>query len=115
MIYSIYEFSCMAVRIIPAFASTQEDANRFIDELLGQRLRQEAYRFQLDGVPLDDFKFKIKKELELGILPTHRDIKANFTNGMLKGLTMLRRKAGCNPTVYVENKVTVSVRFKLYH
>lgn len=105
----------MAVRIIPAFASTQEDANRFIDELLGQRLRQEAYRFQLDGVPLDDFKFKIKKELELGILPTHRDIKANFTNGMLKGLTMLRRKAGCNPTVYVENKVTVSVRFKLYH
>ncbi|OQR79231.1 hypothetical protein BIW11_05880 [Tropilaelaps mercedesae] len=90
-----------------AWASTQEDANRFMDDLLGQRLRIETLRYQLDGMPLDDFKFKIKKELELGILPTHRDIKANFTNGMLLGLTSLRRRSGCNPTAYVQNSIVL--------
>lgn len=91
-----------------AFAGTQDESNRYMDDLLGRRLLQQSARYNLDGLPLEDFKFKIKKELELGIVPTHRDIKANFTNGMLKGFTSLRRRAGCNPTAFVQGNVVVS-------
>ncbi|XP_003742233.1 uncharacterized protein LOC100901300 [Galendromus occidentalis] len=86
-------------------AASRQDSNRFIDDLLSVRLPSVP---GINAVALDDFKFKIKKELELGVLPTHRDIKANFTNGVLNGLGNLRRRDNCEPTVGIASGILLS-------
>lgn len=97
---------------VAANAGSALESNQFIDDLLKTRLPAVP---GINAVPLDDFKFKIKKELELGVLPTHRDIKANFTNGVLKGLDNLRRKDNCQPTVGIASGILVSFRAKNGH
>ena len=91
--------------LVAAQAGSRLESNQFIDDLLKTRLPAIP---GINAVVLDDFKFKIKKELELGVIATHRDIKANFTNGILKGLDSLRRKDNCEPTIGIASGILVS-------
>ncbi|OQR76109.1 hypothetical protein BIW11_07988 [Tropilaelaps mercedesae] len=74
--------------------SARAEANEFMDNLLEMQLP----RLVKDRVErLRDFSFEIPKKLLGGIIPTHRDIQANFSQGILTGLFSVRRKGDCKP------------------
>ncbi|XP_022709251.1 uncharacterized protein LOC111272207 [Varroa jacobsoni] len=90
--------------------SARLEANEFLDNLLEIRLpkllpdRAERLR---------DFSCYIEKKLFIGILPTHRDLTANFTEGTVSGLQKVKREGDCKPTFSDGNYVVISCKLNI--
>jgi len=91
-----------------ASASTADQSNHFVDMLFNDKIKAEAHGYNLNGISVPDFKFKIEST---GL--TNRDLKANFTNGYVKGLLTPKRSGECSPTAWISGNVTLSCRIDL--
>ena len=94
--------------IFTVYGGTIAQSNHFMDDLLGSRIRGEQNSYHLEGVSVADFTLEKIKSNSL----TNRDIKGNFTNGYVRGLTGVKRAGDCSPTAWIGGNITVS-RFSL--
>ncbi|XP_003742234.1 uncharacterized protein LOC100901442 [Galendromus occidentalis] len=92
-----------------AHGGTIAQSNHFIDDLLGTRIRSEASAYHLDGVSVGDFTLEKIKSNSL----TNRDIKGNFTNGFVRGLTGIKRAGDCSPTAWIGGNITLSCKLDI--
>lgn len=86
--------SCVCGISITVSFSAIAEANEFMDELLTVHLPKVLAKRAI----LREFSVHIPKKLFVGILPTHRDINAFFSDGEITGLAAMTRKNDCKPT-----------------
>lgn len=86
-----------------ATCSTVAEANHFIDNLLGSKLEQYVEAYGLNGVPIPSWTLeKIKSTA-----PTNRDVKGNLTRGFVRGLTAVKRRGDCSPTIWMYGNISL--------
>ena len=85
--------------------SAKLEAEEFVDDLLDNHIQQFMPQPETS---LDDFSCNIPKELLFGFIPTHRDIRATFSNGVVTNLSNVTRRR-CRPSMMdVDGEVSVS-------
>ncbi|XP_022669625.1 uncharacterized protein LOC111271170 [Varroa jacobsoni] len=92
-----------------ANAGTIAQSNHFVDDLFGSKLKGEAHAYNLNGVSIPDWTLEKIKSTGL----TNRDIKGNFTNGYVRGLTDMKRSGDCSPTAWIGGNITLSCRIDI--
>ncbi|OQR75933.1 hypothetical protein BIW11_08101 [Tropilaelaps mercedesae] len=92
-----------------ASGGTIAQSNHFVDDLFGSKLKNEVNAYNLNGVSIPEWTLEKIKSTGL----TNRDIKGNFTEGYIRGLTGMKRSGDCSPTAWIGGNITLSCRIDI--
>lgn len=90
------------------FCALPQDTNNFIDMVLRDRLPGEVRNRNLDPAPIQNFDIKVKKTFI-----TNRDLKVEFTSGLVRGLSQLRRRGDCGSPTWAAANTTFGCHVSL--
>lgn len=90
------------------FSALPQDSNNFIDMVLRDRLPGEVRNRNLDPAQIPNFDVKVKKTFV-----TNRDLKVDFTSGLVRGLSQLRRRGDCGAPAWEAANTTFGCHVSL--
>ncbi|XP_050042136.1 salivary anticoagulant protein P23-like [Dermacentor andersoni] len=91
-----------------ALCALAQDSNNFIDAVLSNRLPTEVRNRNLDPAQVANFEVKVKKSFV-----TNRDLKADFTSGIVYGLSQVRRRGDCGAPAWEATNTTFGCHVSL--
>ncbi|XP_075542336.1 salivary anticoagulant protein P23-like [Dermacentor variabilis] len=91
-----------------ALCALVQDSNNFIDAVLSNRLPTEVRNRNLDPAQVANFEVKVKKTFV-----TNRDLKADFTSGLVYGLSQVKRRGNCGAPAWEATNTTFGCHVSL--
>lgn len=91
-----------------ALCALPQDSNNFIDAVLSTRLPTEVRNRNLDPAPAPNFEVNVKKTFV-----TNRNLKADFTSGIVYGLSLVRRRGDCGAPAWEATNTTFGCHVSL--
>ncbi|KAH7959681.1 hypothetical protein HPB49_013038 [Dermacentor silvarum] len=91
-----------------ALCALPQDSNNFIDAVLSTRLPTEVRNRNLDPAPVPNFEVNVKKTFV-----TNRNLKADFTSGIVYGLSLVRRRGDCGAPAWEATNTTFGCHVSL--
>ncbi|KAK8773998.1 hypothetical protein V5799_011467, partial [Amblyomma americanum] len=91
-----------------AFCYLPQDSNSFLDVVLSDRLPAEVRRGNLEPAPIPNFIISVKKTFV-----TNRDFWAEFSSGLVYGLSSVHRRGNCGAPVFEGVNSTLSCHVAL--